>query len=271
MPQMSPGTKAGDTVLVEWAGAGGGARDPQPVVMGVPIGAVDASALEEGRVPSRTEPGAEIGWAMYALGCVCCMLGPCGPLVWFGTWLMHRRRPPAQRALLPKERAVANVSCCTGIVVCMVHLALVLAVLANLRWQVLSCQTLYETTGCVATPALGIEANRTFAIYSPVDCSALASCYDSIVFGGVGGVYAGGSSVCGAALQSGVISKGGGGWVQVEILESQSGFAGIDARGVISLSTDEFDQSFRVGPCALDACNTTALAETTHHSKAAPQ
>jgi len=155
---------------------------------------------------------------------------------------------------VPKERAIANLSCCTGLTACTVHLVIATAVLKHLDPVDRPCHVIYSIDGCRARTAADLEVGIVFSTYCSDDCTSPAECYDSFVLGGSSGVYAEGSSICGAALRSGIIQEGAGGWVQVAIQGGRSEFAGVTSNGVSSWSVGSFGRSFRIEPFANSSC-----------------
>jgi len=100
-----------------------------PTVVGMPVGmsmgmpgisplghaALEYAAVMELDTERQDRQHSEIGWVLYCVGwalCLCC--GPVGPIFWFGVACMHWCRPKAERERLPRERAMAVVSLCTG-------------------------------------------------------------------------------------------------------------------------------------------------------------
>jgi len=243
------------------------------IVVGVPIGRADSFTLEEGRRPAdRDENQANFGWTMYALGwCACCFLGPFGPICWFGAWLGHRLRPKEQRAQYPHERSVATLSCCTGISALVVHLVLVLGVFYYLRGANKACHAMYNQQKCISRrrPLLTFaDVGAEWKAECPADCGP-AHCYNKYVWGGWNGVYAEDSMLCGAALQSGVLEEGKGGWVLIRINRGHSFYPGIKQNGVESRDARNGLLSFSVAPLPV-AGNATLGNDTLSTTTAAP-
>lgn len=118
-----------------------------PTVVGMPVGMsmgmpgispLGAAALEYAAVMEldserQDRQHSEIGWVLYCVGwalCLCC--GPVGPIFWFGVACMHWCRPKAERERLPRERAMAVVSLCTGAVGTAIALLLSMALTAHM-------------------------------------------------------------------------------------------------------------------------------------------
>jgi len=236
------GAAPGDVVEVPWSAA---PASPTPVVVGVPIDGsggdmldIRERDLERGSLATRAEMASERGWTMYFVGwCFCCFCGPIGLIFWFCTWLMHYSRPKEQRADFSRERAVARLSCCTGLSAMVVHIVVVAVVFSIYRRGVKSCHELYTTPACMDTPASGLWLGTLIVFDCPRIC-AQASCYSAAVFGGSDGEYAQGSAICGAALQAGVLAEGVGGQVLVEVMDYQPVYFGTEGYGITSQAVE---------------------------------
>mmetsp|Transcript_37704 Transcript_37704/g.94627 ORF Transcript_37704/g.94627 Transcript_37704/m.94627 type:complete len:379 (-) Transcript_37704:210-1346(-) len=241
------------------------------VVVGVPIGRVDSFTLEEGgRANEPDETQASFGWAMYALGwCACCFLGPFGPICWFGAWIGHRARPKEDRPNYPRERAIARLSCCTGVSALVAHLVLAIALFYYMRGATKACHEMYQQQRCINRPLFTFaDVGAGWEIECPADCGP-SFCYDNYVWGGSDGVYAEDSMLCGAALQSGVVEEGKGDRAWIQITPGRSFYLGTKQNGVHSRSASNGLLSFRVLPLHT-AGNETTVSETKSTSTAAP-
>eukprot|EP00428_Durinskia_dybowskii_P037430 CAMPEP_0170280444 /NCGR_PEP_ID=MMETSP0116_2-20130129/40235_1 /TAXON_ID=400756 /ORGANISM="Durinskia baltica, Strain CSIRO CS-38" /LENGTH=361 /DNA_ID=CAMNT_0010531773 /DNA_START=111 /DNA_END=1196 /DNA_ORIENTATION=- len=246
------GAAPGDVVEVPWSVA---PASPTPVVIGVPIDGVGGDMsdiserdLERGSMTTRAQKASEWGWTMYFVGwCFCCFCGPIGWIFWFCTWLTHYSRPKQARRDFPRERAVARLSCCTGLSAMVVHVVAAAVVYSIYRRGVKSCHELYTTPACMETPASGLWPGALIVFDCPRVC-AQASCYSGAVFGGSDGEYAQGSAICGAALQAGVFADGVGGQVLVEVMDYQPVYFGTEGYGIRSQTVEGPLQGFIVFP-----------------------
>jgi len=226
----------GDTIPVEYVPI----TRATPVVMGVPIvhDVHDLYALEEATRLRNDgqEQSWSLGWIMYGLGwCVCCVIGPFGPIFWLCAWVMHRLRPKAERERFPRERYVANLSCCTAVSALLVHMMFAMIVVWYVRHIPEECLPSYRNHECLQKLSPTLDLHDQVRMKCGAECGP-ALCYEGRVYGGRDGIYPLVTSVCGAALQAGAVKEGIGGEVVVRIEEGQPVYGGRSANGILSRS-----------------------------------